>query len=122
MGTPVLDTPGVGFCDARRLLRQQVFRLLTLTEAGEARLIRSPIHDLENGRNPSAEYRFQKFFNGLLKYAVQNQDAALVCGDGVHEVVQGYCQTRARGAAVCGWRGTSRRCAERITVELNSRR
>src|SRR5438094_4890214 len=26
--------------------------VLTLIEAGEARLIRSPIHDLENGRNP----------------------------------------------------------------------
>lgn len=26
--------------------------VLTLIEAGEAKLIRSPIHDLENGRNP----------------------------------------------------------------------
>jgi predicted nucleic acid-binding protein len=26
--------------------------MLTLIEAGEARMIRSPIHDLENGRNP----------------------------------------------------------------------
>jgi len=28
--------------------------VLTLIEAGEAKLIRSPIHDLENGRNPFA--------------------------------------------------------------------
>ena len=28
--------------------------VLTLIEAGEAKLVRSPIHDLENGRNPFA--------------------------------------------------------------------